>query len=130
MKKLLLLIPLLVLAFPGQVAKAQTPQHRVIWKYAQETALNVNTNYVQVVRVDNAVITTATLKPTCVQAAADVECAIALGTLASGPHNVSVSATVGSVEANTTINNLNLGANAPKNPTDFRYQINITVNVP
>lgn len=129
MKKFLFLLPLLILAFPNQVAKAQTPTHRVIWNYAQETALNVNTNYVQIVRVDNVVITTPALKPTCTQAGPDVDCFIPVGTLAPGPHSISVSAIQGNTEANTTINNLNLGA-APKNPINFRYQVNITVNVP
>lgn len=120
---------LLAITALTSVAGAQTPTSTIQWKYLLETALEVNTNYVQVVTVDATTVTTATLKPTCVQAAADVVCSIVVPSLATGAHNISVSATKNNVTAMTSINNLTLGA-APKNATDFRYQINITVNVP
>jgi len=124
MKKILALI--LVLLTVG-VARAQSATTSVAWFYANEVASVVNTSYVQVVKVDGVVITTPTLKPTCVQAGLDVNCTIPIGTLASGPHNLTVSATMNNVTAETNILNLNLGT-APKNPTNFRYQI--VINVP
>lgn len=130
MRRFLFLLPLLILAFPNQVAKAQTPQHTIAWNYANETAATVNSFYNQTVVVNGTTITTATVRPTCVQAGLNVNCTIAVGTLAPDTgHTVSVSATRDNVTATTNITNLRFGS-APKNPTDFRYQIQINVNLP
>jgi hypothetical protein len=129
MKKILFVVALIALTITP--AKAQTPQHTVAWLYRNETALNVNTNYVQAVSVNGNIITTTALKPTCVQAAADVSCTIPVGTLATDTaHTLSVSATYQNVTAVTNITNFRIGVGGAKNATDFKYQIQINVNLP
>ena len=123
MKKFFLLIPLLVLAFPGQVAKAQSTT-RIEWDYKPDTVANVAT-YSQLVRVDNVAVTAV---PTCVQVGPDVTCSVPV-TLAAGTHSVSVRATKNSVSNEMTINGMN-GANGPKNPEGIRININVTVTIP
>lgn len=119
------MIPLLVLFFPGQVAKAQTPTTRVEWDFKVDTVANVAT-YAHTVRVDSTNITTA---PTCVQVGPDVTCSVPIGTLSSGTHTVSVKATKNNVSSEMTVNGLN-GVNGPKSPEGIRININVTVTIP
>jgi hypothetical protein len=115
-------------SLPAEI-QAQTPQTSLGWLFRTESASNVST-YVMSVVVDGVTITTATLKPTCAQQGSDVACQIPVPVLAQGSHNVSITAARDGITSQTNINGLAIGANTPKNATDIKYQINITVNVP
>ncbi len=125
MRKLFLLIPLLVLVFPGQVAKAQTTA-ALRWDYGpNETVANVAT-YTQFIQVDSTVITAV---PTCVQNGTVVTCSVPISPLSSGSHTLIVQASRNGISARTTITGLNPN-DAPKNPSNPGYQINVTINIP
>lgn len=117
----LLLIP--------SLSHAQAPTHTIVWDYGTGSLLAETAQYQVAVFVDSNRITTA---PTCVQDATVVRCRVPVGSLLTpGRHNIAVEATLNNVTARTEINGLEVGgANTPKNPVNFRYQINITVNVP
>lgn len=105
---------------------AQSATATVVYGYPAVLMAEVST-YTQVVTVDNVLIPG---NPTCVQVGPDVSCSIPVGTVAAGRHTLSVEATKNNVTAKTTITGLDIGATAPKNPVNFRYQLQITVNLP
>lgn len=119
-----LALALVVLFAFGTSARAQAAS-TLIWDYAKPLA-TVQT-YTQAIQVDAAVLTIA---PTCVATSATVTtCSIPITTLAAGTHSISITATLGNESAQTIVAGLN-PANAPANATNFRYQINVTVNIP
>lgn len=108
------------------LAYAQAPTATVVWSY-DVNAAEVAT-YTQRVYVDGNQVTG---NPTCTGATATLtNCQMPIGTLAAGAHTIAVEATKDNVTARTQISNLNIGTNAPRNPVNFRYQIQINVNLP
>lgn len=110
------------------IASAQAPTYAVVWDYAATTVAEV-ASFTQSVTVDGTAVTAL---PACAAAAngTDVTCRVSVGALAAGRHTIAVSATHNNVTATTTIAGVDPSVGAPKSPVNFRYQINITVNVP
>lgn len=107
-------------------AAAQTPTTTLAWDYLSVTPAIVAT-YTQTVTVDGTAITAT---PVCAAAGANVTCTVPIGTLASGRHTVAVAALLNGVSATTSVNGIDPTGTAPKQPSSFRYQINVTVNIP
>lgn len=127
MKKFLILLVAILSLSSTKNANAQTPTHNVIWNYVGANAAEVAT-YTQAVFVDNVRVIG---NPVCVgTTATDTRCSIGVGQLAAGPHTVAVEATKDNITTRTQVTNLNIGANAPKNPSGFSYQINVTISLP
>jgi hypothetical protein len=103
---------------------AQTTQI-VAWSYLAETLANVQALSQQL--TINGTASTAVI--TCVQNAANVDCSATVPALSLTTANtVKLSATKNGVTKETTIAGL-LGSNAPKDPSNFRWVIQVTVNI-
>jgi hypothetical protein len=119
-KKIFLLV-LLVLSLLTNRLEAQTVV-TLAWDY-DKVPTEVST-YVQAISIDGIVQTSV---PTCIaKGLVGTTCSIPAPLLATGSHTVSISATKGSVTAQTIINGLG-GASAPSNPTNHKVVITITI---
>src|SRR5262245_44687776 len=119
-----------LLALCAGTPLAQTTTTTIQWDYLAVQLADVTPpNMTQVVRIDGVLQTTP---PTCTQNVnkVDVLCTYTVTpALPSGSHTVRVEATKSGITKGTDIIGLNPG-NAPPDPRNFRYQINITINVP
>lgn len=119
-KKLILVFALLL--FPS-ISYAQTPVVQMSWDY--DKASTEVATFAQVITVDGTVLTAL---PTCVaQGSAKTICTIPAPTLATGSHNVSISASKNGITAETRINGLNVATNAPPNPGNPRATVTVTI---
>lgn len=121
------LILLTALSLTTLNAQTPTPTANVTWDFPDRNLAEVTT-YVQAVFVDNVRVTG---NPICTGlTATSSRCTIGVGTLAPGPHSIAVEASLNNITARTQVNGINIGTNAPANPVNFRYQLNLTINVP
>ena len=122
MKKILLLSLLLLL--PSKVY-AQTPNWTLQYSYVNALPSEVGT-YTQTVVVDTTNIPTS---PTCVaKGTTDTSCSVSLGTLTTGPHAITVTASKAGIDSATTLN-INT-SNAPKIQTNIKIIQTTTVTIP
>lgn len=124
MKRILLIALVVLFALVSQ-PYAQTTTNTIQWDYLNATPTQVAT-YTQTVTVNGTVQTTA---PTCVASGVNTQCQLAV-TLISGSNTINVSATLNGVTRGITLAGLNPATSGPKEPTNFRYNINVTINVP
>lgn len=124
------MLTLLFLLLCASTTNAQTTNTVIAWDYLAVQLVDVTPpNMTQVIKIDGV---TQTAPPTCAQSTnkVDVNCTFTVTpALPSGSHTVRVEATKAGITKGTDIVGLNPG-NAPPDPKNFRYQINITINVP
>jgi len=126
-KKLPAFLPFLLALslFSTPVYAHTTPVVHLAWDY--DTTLAEVQSYTQSITIDGNVLTTA---PACVSAGTTkVTCSVPVPALATGSHNVIVSATRNGVTTEARINGLNIENSAPKVPVGSRVVITVTVNI-
>lgn len=90
-----------------------------------DTPANV-ASYTQTIKVDGSLVTAA---PTCAaNPTSGTTCSVSIPTLAAGTHTIDVTATKSGQSAETIVSGIN-PANGPKNASNIRINVTVTVTV-